>query len=60
MESDENICKKLEEIELKGKVLDSEFPPKFDKYVDEIDCNQILIKFLITEKRKRVADQKAR
>ena len=60
MDADEKICKKLEELSVKPKTLEAESCPRFDKYVDDLDCKLILIKFLIAEKKKRVADKKAR
>lgn len=39
VECDEKLCKKLEELEIKPKVLEPDYCPRFDKYVDDIDCN---------------------
>ena len=57
---DEKLCKKLEELHIKPKELDHEYAPHFEVNEDDVDCNTIFIMFLIAEKRKRVADQKAR
>jgi hypothetical protein len=38
-ETDEKLCKKLEELDIKPKELDGEYGPRFDTYVDDVDCN---------------------